>query len=485
MEGLWSSGDRLGELLGRFHGPEIQQAVREINDSYLHWDEVRYQLHSQLQSLGINLKELWYAVKLTRMIVQQPLPITFYNANQKLQYITPSKHIEWLHHIDKQGGGAIGVSDNSALGNESERYLYSSLMEEAIASSQLEGASTTRRVAKEMLRSNRKPQTTAEKMILNNYQAILEVRERKKEKLTPELLCHLQSVLMDGILEKSDGVGRFRRDDEVIQVVDTATNTILHTPPLASELSWRIQEICDFANTESDPFIHPVVKAAVLHFAIGFIHPFVDGNGRTARALFYWYMLKQDYWLFEYFPISRVLLRAPVKYARAYLFTETDSGDATYFIQYNLQALQRAIRDFYNYVAHEERQAREAAVLLESFPGLNQRQRFLIHDALKNPGLSCNFSSHQGKYHVTNPTARADILGLVRLGFLRENKTGKVHTFRPAPNLRELLHLPVVKTKPNKEKLPKPIAITVKKAAAVQPTDEPKNTTSDQPSLFD
>ncbi len=481
MQELWTSGDLLRDLLLKYQQPDVQQAVREINDAYLHWDDVRFRLHP----LGISLKELWHAVKFNRIAGQQKLPITFYNTRKKLYYITPPKHVEWLHHIDKQGGGAIGVSDNSALGDESERYLYSSLMEEAIASSQLEGASTTRRVAKEMLRSKRKPQTTAEKMILNNYQAILEVRERKQEKLTPELLCHLQSVLMDGILEKSDGVGRFRREDEAIHVVDTATNTILHTPPPASELSWRIQEICDFANTESDPFIHPVVKAAVLHFAIGFIHPFVDGNGRTARALFYWYMLKQDYWLFEYFPISRVLLRAPVKYARAYLFTETDSGDATYFIQYNLQALQRAIRDFYNYVAHEERQAREAAVLLESFPGLNQRQRFLIHDALKNPGLSCNFSSHQGKYHVTNPTARADILGLVRLGFLRENKTGKVHTFRPAPNLRELLHLPVVKTKPNKEKLPKPIAITVKKAAAVPPTDEPKNTTSDQPSLFD
>ena len=41
-----------------------------------------------------------------------------------------------------------------------------------------------------------------------------------------------------------------------------------------------------FANAQSSPFVHPVVKAMALHFAIGFIHPFVDGNGRTARALF-------------------------------------------------------------------------------------------------------------------------------------------------------------------------------------------------------
>src|SRR5438876_7738146 len=125
-------------------------------------------------------------------------------------------------------------------------------------------------------------------------------------------------------------------------------------------------------------------------------------------------MLKRDYWLFEYFPISRVLVRAPARYARAYLYSETDEGDVTYFIRYNIQAILSAMRDFYIYVAEEEREAKEAAILLETFPGLNQRQRFLIHDALKNPGMSWTFNSHQGKYHITIPTARADLLGLVK-----------------------------------------------------------------------
>ena len=58
-----------------------------------------------------------------------------------------------------------------------ERYVISSLIEEAITSSQLEGAMTTREVAKDLLRSGRKPRTKDERMILNNYRGMLRVRE--------------------------------------------------------------------------------------------------------------------------------------------------------------------------------------------------------------------------------------------------------------------------------------------------------------------
>ena len=472
---------KLAALLVKSFEPEVQAAVRAINDDYLHWDKVRF----RETPLGLTAKELWFVTKTTRGAGKQPVPLSFSSKDKSLYYVSPPKHLEWIHHIDKQGGGTIGVTGHSTLGDESDRYLVNSLMEEAIASSQLEGASTTRKVAKEMLRAGRKPITDAEKMIMNNYRAILEVRDLKKESLTPKLLCHLQSVLTEDTLDNPDAVGRFRRGDEAIEVVDNVTGAVLHTPPPADELEWRIKEICDFANSISNPFVHPVVKASILHFAIGYVHPFVDGNGRTARALFYWYMLKRDYWLFEYFPISRVLVRSPGKYGRAYLYTETDGGDATYFIRYNIQAILIAMREFYVYVAREEQAAKEAASLLESFPGLNQRQRFLIHDALKNPGMSCTFNSYEGKYHVTNPTARADLLGLVQIGLLQQDKGSKTHIFHPAVNLRELLHLPPSVVKAEKIKMPKPIAVTTRKPTALPKTSTPKTTKSNQPPLFE
>ena len=86
----------------------------------------------------------------------------------------------------------------------------------------------------------------------------------------------------------------------------------------------------DFANSSAEsPFVHPVVRAILIHFMIGYDHPFVDGNGRTARALFYWSMLRSGFWMTEYFSISSILRKAPSQYVRSYLHTESDDGDTT------------------------------------------------------------------------------------------------------------------------------------------------------------
>jgi hypothetical protein len=124
------------------------------------------------------------------------------------------------------------------------------------------------------------------------------------------------------------------------------------------------------------------------------------------------------------------------------------------------------MRDFYAYVAKETEESQKAAMLLELYPGLNHRQRTMISDVLKNPVLSCTFASHQGKHHVTYPTARNDLLGLVQIGLLRTEKVGKTQTFYAVANLRELLKLPPVSKKGEKEKFPKPVARTVKRDAS-------------------
>ena len=113
---------------------------------------------------------------------------------------------------------------------------------------------------------------------------------------------------------------------------------IYHYPPEVAKLPAMIEDLIAFAN-EDDEFIHPIVKAIILHFLIGYIHPFNDGNGRTARAIFYWFALKHHYELLEYISISRIFVHAPVQYSRAYQLTETDSNDMTYFIDFNIHIL--------------------------------------------------------------------------------------------------------------------------------------------------
>lgn len=83
-----------------------------------------------------------------------------------------------------------------------------------------------------------------------------------------------------------------------------------------------------------------------LHFAMGYEHPFRDGNGRVARVLFYWFMFKHEFAAFRYIAISLLLRNAPVKYGRSYLHTEADELDLTYFIEFQCAVILRAVVGF-------------------------------------------------------------------------------------------------------------------------------------------
>jgi len=106
---------------------------------------------------------------------------------------------------------------------------------------------------------------------------------------------------------------------------------------------------------------------------VGYDHPFADGNGRTARALFYWSMARSGYWLMEYTSISHILRKAPAKYMRAYLHTESDKNGTTYFVLHQLQTIRHAITALHDYVDRKVREQRETQQLLANSVGLRDR----------------------------------------------------------------------------------------------------------------
>ena len=195
-----------------------------------------------------------------------------------------------------------------------ERYIVSSLMEEAIASSQIEGAVTTTKVAKEMLKTQRNPRNVSEQMIINSYVAMKRIKEIKSERLNIDLIKDLHRLITHKTLKESDYEGKFRDDDETVVGDPLEIEKVYHIPPDYRKIEAYLQELCDFANNDDRDFIHPLIKGISIHFMIGFIHPFVDGNGRLARALFYWYALRNDYWLFEYMAISKTIKESKGRY---------------------------------------------------------------------------------------------------------------------------------------------------------------------------
>jgi Fic family protein len=197
-------------------------------------------------------------------------------------------------------------------------------------------------------------------------------------------------------------------------------------------------------DTDDDPFIHPVIRSILLHFQMGYDHPFVDGNGRTARALFYWSMRRHGYWLTEFVSISSILTRAPAQYAESYLYTETDDNDATYFVIYQLRVLLRAIDRLHIYLASKEEELRRTQEQLQRSAvlraALNHRQLAVVNHALKRPLFTYTIQSHRGSHNVAYETARSDLMRLAKLGLLEQGKVGRSFHFTAPKDLSERIH---------------------------------------------
>lgn len=438
----------IDEVLGELSVPQQSEALlrifeanKRLPDEYLHWDKLR---HLPPPS-GISSREWWVAIKLARRPFLKPLPLTDPEGHP-FTYAMPDEVLKLLHFVDQRCGGEIAMPEVVTADEQAKQhYLVNSLMEEAIRSSQLEGATTSRRVAKELIRSGRAPKNRSERMILNNYRALIFMREHIRDPLTPALVLELQRLLTEDTLDNPDAAGRLQREDEDrVAVFDRVAGDVVHQPPPAAQLPRRLEQLCEFANSDSDSdgertFIHPVVQAVLLHFWIGYDHPFEDGNGRTARALFYWLMKKRGYWLIEYLSISQILRQAPAQYSKAFILTETDECDTTYFILYQLSVIKRAVEDFHKYLGRKIEEVRRVETLIRGSDAFNRRQVSVLGDSLRNPDRTFTFRSHSLEHGVTHETARHDLLQLQKRQLLVRRKEGKAFVFHPAPDLAERL----------------------------------------------
>lgn len=422
------SGERKAHIL--FFDP----AAKATDGRYFHWNELR----RRTPPGGLTSEEWWLSIKFWRQRELRPMPLRD-KRGQPFVFSAPDTLQKGLHEIDRGLGFALNLPESVMSPDVRDGYIISALLQESITSSQLEGAVTTREVAKEMLRTGRPPRDKSERMILNNYRTMQRIQDLRSETLTPELVFELHRRVTEETLEKEDAAGRFRRPEENVRVEDMEGN-VFHEPPAAAELPERLAAMCKLANGQTpDYFVHPVIRAIILHFWLAYDHPFVDGNGRTARALFYWAMLHQGYSLFEFISISQILLRAPARYAEAFLFTETDGNDLTYFVLHQAQVIHEAVAALHAYAARKAAELKTTDTLLRGMTGLNHRQQALLGHALRERSARYLIEGHKRSHAVTFPTARNDLFNLVERGLLAVTKEGRFNVFRPVADLRDKL----------------------------------------------
>lgn len=405
--------DSDGELLKDIAKGKFKDFLNSAENRYLYWDEVKHRKVIPYQDPF----RAWQLLKLSRRLKYEHLEI----ADRQFCFYQTNQIQRDLHEFDLKLIG--GLYENPVTLAESLEYLGNSLNEEAIASSQIEGAATTTKVAWQMLKTGRLPRNESEQMIFNNLRAIQYIEGVSDHELDFGLIIELHNIMTRNT-KAEDSSGAYRKGP--VYVTDHVDGEIAHIPPDAGDIESLMMAVCKFAN-QDDPFIHPIVKASIIHFLIAWIHPFTDGNGRTARSLYYWYLFKKGYTLIRNISISRVILESRIQYDRAFLKTEADDLDLNYFIVYSMKSLKIAFENLIRYRDRKkgQRELRESIATVLREKGLNKRQADLIgYLYLKHP-LMVNITSYAEQHGIVRQTAKADLEELRQSGYLVSEKSGR------------------------------------------------------------
>ena len=395
--------------------PNIMPVVDKVNADYEYWDKAKYKKLPE----GFTPQMLWTNVKASRL--RGTIPVwNKYGIN----LCVTSQMQRLFREFDMKFGSFWEVEGDSRSA-EKKYYLSSSLMEEAIYSSKMEGASTTRIVAKDMLRKKKSPQNKSQQMIVNNYNTIQYIVEHKEQPLTEELLLTIHRLMTEKTLDNPEDAGRFRTNDKVV-VADMVEGDIIYTPPSFQEIPEFVESLCNFFNNDNPrTFIHPIIRGIIVHFMLAFMHPFVDGNGRTARALFYWYMLKEGYKLTEYMSISRVIAKSKANYEKSFRYVENDGNDMGYFVAYNLKALETSFQQLREYIQRKQQEKKAASTFMMA-GNINYRQAIVLQRLKDEPDTIFTVKDVQELFSVSSMTARKDLADLVQQGYLTEIAINKV-----------------------------------------------------------
>src|SRR3989344_5148397 len=417
----------------------LMEAMHAINDqSYLYWDKIQYSAKIPNDTTP---EEFWYFVKQVRKYSSRKSVIKA-ESGEQYSWVRLNYTDEYLHKLDMQLGTneLPFLSKASFDAEQKKRFLTKSIMEEAIASSQLEGAATTTSMAKKILTEKRAPRNRSERMIVNNYKTMQALsQEYKDKKLSHEVLFDLHHLITKDTLDE-DKQNRYRQDSDNISVNDQI-QYIYYIPPHTAFMTQEMERLIKFANNEDNSgFIHPIIKAIFLHFWIAILHPFCDGNGRLARTIFYWYLLREGYWAMQYLPISLVIKEAQVQYGMAFVYSEQDEFDLTYFFDFHMRKLMQASKNFKAYLERKIEENNNIQNLFHSSYILNPRQIQALHYLLAQGNESyVNPSSYEVLCGISRTTAIADLKAIEKMKLVESRKVGKYVRYYGTQLLRDTI----------------------------------------------
>jgi len=410
---------------------------KSMEQEYLYWDKIKYKEPSPKE---MSKEMLWKMVKFIRES-QSLKTVIKDKKGENFKWLKLYYFEEFFHELDMNTGGEIFVERSNVDKANKQKLITRGIMDEAIASSQLEGAATSRQAAKKMLREGRKPTNRSEQMILNNYNSMKAIEDDYKGKeMSMDLILELHSLITKNTLDSQNEKPRLRKAGEPVCVSDKGSGSIYHEAPDIKFVKAELEKFIKFANDEyeNQPFIHPIIKAIMIHFWMGYLHPFTDGNGRLARLLFYWYLIKKGYWAFVYLPISKIIKNSSKQYIMAYVYSEQDDNDLTYFLDYNIRKIKSAVEEFKEYLDRQSKKNLQMKKKCNEEYKLNIRQVQLLQYLYGDNGERTTLTAHMNVNQIAKMTASKDLKDLEKKGFLSSTKQGRHIYYYATDKIKEL-----------------------------------------------
>jgi hypothetical protein len=320
----------------------------------------------------------------------------------------------------------------SLRSNAATHFVVASHVNAALTAVGEDGVVLGRQRANELLLGERRPRTPEEQVLLNTHRVMWELEDLANQRCTPDLIRAIHARVAENAPQRSP------------------------SPPGLEIGGWKftalepqatLEYVARFVNGEGvDPDDHPISYALGLLISFTSGRPLPSWNGLMSVLLTRLLFLKSRLPVVAMIPIARVyrawqdgVIVPPVVPVALHdsLLPVGDEFDFTLFVatvihlsRMELDATESAIR---RALAADEIMTRALAADRR----VNHRLRGVLSSALSDPGTVFRIDTHQQLYRVAYSTARADLLGLVKLGFLVQQRRGPAFVFAPAPGFRQ------------------------------------------------
>jgi Fic family protein len=252
--------------------------------------------------------------------------------------------------------------------------------------------------------------------------------ENSNDLFSLKTLHNLHSLTMQGLIEENY-IGAFR--DKQVVVHSASDSQVVFRPPVAVEIPYLVEDFFTWSNHADARQVHPIFRAAISHYQLVFIHPYIEGNGRTARAMASLSLYALGYDFKRFFSIEQYFDSDVDRYYQALLSVQQhENDDLTYWLEYFCYGLAIEIDKIRSQVMKLSKDIKLKKELGEQV-ALSERQIILL-ELVHNQGRISSKDAQKVLPNVSVDTILRDLKDLINKGVIDKKGVtkGVIYTLR-------------------------------------------------------